>query len=82
MAVFAAEQSGHQNALAQGRADVVTWAKAVGAYAGITVEGTSVSFNRDDTARYYGTYYTPEDLIQRGAAGHPGADRLRLALSE
>ena len=36
IAVIASEQGGSQNALAQGRADVVTWSRASGAYAGIT----------------------------------------------
>jgi SH3 domain-containing YSC84-like protein 1 len=82
IAVFMADQSRTQNALAQGRADVVTWAKAVGAYAGITVEGTSVSFNRDDTARYYGAPYSLRDVIQRGVARNPNASWLRAALGE
>jgi lipid-binding SYLF domain-containing protein len=81
IAVFMADQTGTQNALAQGRADVVTWAKATGAYAGITVEGTSVSFNREGTARYYGTSYSLRDIIERGAARNAGANQLRAALS-
>jgi SH3 domain-containing YSC84-like protein 1 len=80
IAVFIQGQGAGQNAMAQNRADAVVWARAVGAYAGITVEGTSVSFNRDDTARYYGQPLTAEEVLQRGLGQNPGANQLRNAL--
>ena len=79
IAVIAAEQTGRQDGMAEGRADVVTWSRAAGAYAGITVEGTSVSFNRDDTARYYGRPITAADVL-RGRGRASGAERLRASL--
>ncbi len=80
IAVLAADKIGNQNAIAEGRADVITWSHASGAYAGITLEGTSVSFKPEETAQYYGQSLTAQDLLQRGRGRGTGADRLRAQL--
>ena len=64
----------------ENRASSGSWSRASGAYAGITVEGTSVSFNREDTARYYGSALGPEEVLLRARARAAGAERLRAAL--
>jgi lipid-binding SYLF domain-containing protein len=80
IAVFVTGPQSKQNAMTQDRADVVAWAHATGAYAGITVEGTSVSFDHDGTARYYGRPLTPDEILLHGAAYNASAERLRGAL--
>jgi lipid-binding SYLF domain-containing protein len=62
-------------------ADVIAWARANGAYAGITIEGTDVSFNVDATRAYYGRIVGARELLLEGAAAPRGADGLRLALA-
>jgi lipid-binding SYLF domain-containing protein len=77
--VFVVGQQDKQNALTANNADVVAWVHATGVYGGITVEGTSISFDRDATAKYYGRPLSPEQVFN-GAGNNPGANRLRRAL--
>ena len=77
--VFVVGQENKQNALTADTADVVAWVHASGVYGGITVEGTSISFDRDATAKYYGRPLSPEQVFN-GAAHNPHANRLRSAL--
>jgi len=49
------------------------------AYAGITLEGTDVSFNQGDNRTYYGRILGAPDII-RGEAVNHGADTLRQSL--
>ena len=70
----------NKSSITQDNADVVAWVHAHGAYGGINVEGTSISFDGDATAKYYGQSLTPDQVF--GGIGHnPGADRLRKALA-
>ena len=77
--VFNVGQENKQNALTSDNADVVAWVHAKGVYGGITVEGTSISFDRDATAKYYGHALSPEQVFA-GSPHHPGVGRLRAAL--
>ncbi len=79
VAVWVHGSEGPSNKTAQG-AEVIAWVRASGAYAGITVEGTSVSFNEGETRAYYGRLYSPEEIVVRYAAANPHADPLRAAL--
>ncbi len=70
----------NKNSLTADTADVVAWSHATGAYGGINVEGTSISFDGGATAKYYGQSLTPDQVF--GGAGHnPGAGRLKKALA-
>ncbi|MBI3517536.1 MAG: lipid-binding SYLF domain-containing protein [Proteobacteria bacterium] len=60
--------------------DVIAWARASGAYAGITVEGTDVSYNVGENRRFYGRIVSAEEIIN-GAAINPAADILRGSLA-
>lgn len=60
-------------------ADVIAWARASGAYAGITVEGTDVSYNVNENRAYYDRIVGAQDIIN-AAAINPGAEPLRQAL--
>ncbi|HZL58075.1 MAG TPA: lipid-binding SYLF domain-containing protein [Stellaceae bacterium] len=80
VAVFVVGDQNKPNAMTQDRADVVVWSRAAGAYAGINFEGTSVSFDRDGTAKYYGKPAAAEDVLLQGGFGNPAANPLRSAL--
>jgi SH3 domain-containing YSC84-like protein 1 len=79
--VFVVGQENKQNALTQDTADVVAWVHATGAYAGITFEGTSISYNASDTAKYYGQTVSPQDVVVNDSVKNPGADKLRSLLA-
>jgi lipid-binding SYLF domain-containing protein len=79
VAVFVQGAEHSRGKTSQG-ADVVAWVHANGAYAGITVEGTSVSFNRDESRAYYNKILSPEEIVFRGNAVNPGAEELRKTL--
>jgi SH3 domain-containing YSC84-like protein 1 len=61
-------------------ADVIAWARASGAYAGITLEGTDVSFNVNENRAFYGRIVGAPDIINGGVA-NAGAEPLRQALA-
>ena len=70
----------NKSSITQNNADVVAWSHATGAYGGINVEGTSISFDGGATAKYYGQSLTADQVFS-GAWHTPGADRLRKALA-
>ncbi|HXP13440.1 MAG TPA: lipid-binding SYLF domain-containing protein [Stellaceae bacterium] len=70
----------NKSSITQNNADVVAWSHATGAYGGINVEGTSISFDGDATAKYYGQPLTADQVFS-GAWHNPSADRLRKALT-
>ena len=80
VAVFA-EGTQHSNGKTSQGSDVVAWVRANGAYAGITVEGTSISFDRGANKNYYGRELSATDVTMDGRAHKTGADELRRAAS-
>ncbi len=62
-------------------ADVLAWVRASGAYAGITLEGTDVSYNVANNRAYYGRIVSTEEIFGLGTAANPGAEPLRDALA-
>lgn len=80
VAVFA-EGTQHSAGKTSQGADVVAWVRASGAYAGITVEGTSISFDRGGNRNYYGREWSATDITLDGRAHNRGADELRRALA-
>lgn len=77
--VFNVGQENKQNALTADTADVVAWVHAKGVYGGITVEGTSISFDADATAKYYGHRLTAAQVFNSTVHG-AGAGKLRNTL--
>jgi lipid-binding SYLF domain-containing protein len=57
-------------------ADIVVWASASGAYAGISLDGTVVAPDRGDDANYYGRPVTSADIVLRRAVRNPAATPL------
>jgi lipid-binding SYLF domain-containing protein len=80
VAVWVHGSEGPNNRSSQG-ADVIAWAYASGAYAGITLEGTSVKFDEGDNRGYYGTLYSAEEIVVRRVVTNPHANPLRAALA-
>jgi lipid-binding SYLF domain-containing protein len=81
VAVFVVGKEKGPNPESSTGADAIAWVKATGAYAGITVEGTSISFNTDDNRKYYNKTLNAEEIVLRGEAANPGAEPLRNALA-
>ena len=75
------EGTEHSNGRTGQGSDVVAWVHANGAYGGITVEGTNVSFNLDESRSYYRRTLNAEEIVVLGAAANPGADALRRVLA-
>lgn len=61
-------------------ADIVTFAKTRGLYAGISLDGSLLSANSARNRAYYGQSYGARQIVVDMAAHNPGADPLRAAL--
>jgi lipid-binding SYLF domain-containing protein len=63
------------------RADIVTFAKTRGLYAGASIEGSVLSTDAKGNAAYYGKPYTAAEVAVQMLANNPGANPLRKVLS-
>ncbi len=63
-------------------ADILSYAKAKGAYAGATFEGSVISSRDEWNAAYYGQKVLVEDIVRHQKVKNPGADALRTALAK
>lgn len=81
VAVFVVGEEKGPNPKTSTGADAIAWVKATGAYAGITVEGTSISSDTDSDRKYYNKTLNAEEIVLRGEAANPGAEPLRNALA-
>jgi lipid-binding SYLF domain-containing protein len=61
-------------------ADIIVWASASGAYAGITLEGSIVKPRNTYNENYFGRPLIPKQILN-GTVKNPGADSLRRALT-
>jgi lipid-binding SYLF domain-containing protein len=61
-------------------ADIVTFAKTRGLYAGVALDGSLLSTRSDWNRAYYGQNYAARQIVVDMAAHNPGADPLRGAL--
>ena len=60
--------------------DVIAWARAKGAYAGVTLEGSAIEPRADWNEAYYGQPIEPRDILLRGGEAEPRTAHLREAL--
>ena len=60
-------------------ADVVSFAKKKGAYAGVSVEGAVVRIDSESNRLYYGKSVRPTDIVLTDSVFNPGSMGLRLA---
>ena len=63
-------------------ADIVAYARARGLYLGVSLEGSLLSADSAGTRAYYGRDVSPREVVVGMAAHNPGADPLRLALTQ
>jgi lipid-binding SYLF domain-containing protein len=63
-------------------ADIVSFAKSKGLFAGLNLEGAVVKVNADANKAYYGKAVSPVDIIVKNAASNPGSAKLREELKK
>jgi lipid-binding SYLF domain-containing protein len=63
------------------RADIVTFSRTRGLYAGVSIEGSVLSPNTDSDVAYYGQPYNGPQIVVQMMANNPGANPLRATLS-
>ena len=60
------------------RQDIYYYAQTDGGlFAGISIEGSDISTRKKHNRAYYDASHSPADIVIRGRARNPGADRLR-----
>ncbi len=62
-------------------ADIVVWASASGAYAGISLNGSIIKPRSTWNEIYYGHAVSVMDIVTRNAVANPDSDRLRNDLA-
>ncbi|MCH8181565.1 MAG: lipid-binding SYLF domain-containing protein [Proteobacteria bacterium] len=62
------------------RADIYTYAKSKGLFAGISFEGAVITERGKLNRAYYGRRVSPEDIVIRRTVDNPNANRLRTSL--
>jgi lipid-binding SYLF domain-containing protein len=67
---------GASGAVAMVTADFLSFARAKGAYAGISLEGSVVKVNGDYNRTYYGRDVRPVDIVIARKVANPGASEL------
>jgi lipid-binding SYLF domain-containing protein len=64
------------------RADIVTFSRTRGLYAGVSIEGSVLSPDTDADVAYYGQPYNAPQIVVQMMANNPGANPLRATLSQ
>jgi SH3 domain-containing YSC84-like protein 1 len=60
-------------------ADIISYARQKGAFAGMALNGAFVSISNDSNQAYYGKPVRPTDIIVKGEIGNPKSLQLRAA---
>ena len=63
-------------------ADIIVWASASGAYAGLTLEGSLVKPRDSYNEAYYGRPVAVREILNNNGTHNAGADGLRRALAQ
>ena len=63
-------------------ADIVSYAKKKGAFAGMALEGAVVTVSDDSNAAYYGSAVRPGDILLKGEVSNPKSIPLRDAATK
>jgi lipid-binding SYLF domain-containing protein len=63
-------------------ADVVSFAKSKGLFAGLNLEGSMVKVSDDSNKAYYKKAASPVDIIVKKTVTNPGSDKLREELKK
>jgi lipid-binding SYLF domain-containing protein len=64
------------------RADIVTFSRTRGLYAGVSIEGSVLSPDTDSDVAYYGQPFNGPQIVVQMMANNPGANPLRATLSQ
>ena len=64
------------------RADIVTFARTRGLFAGVSIEGSVLSPDTASDKAYYGQPYSAPQIVVQMMANNPGANPLRATLSQ
>ncbi len=64
------------------RADIYTYAKSKGLFAGISLEGAVIAERGKMNRAYYGQSVSPEDIVLKRVVDSEGANRLRASLDD
>ena len=62
--------------------DFVAFARAKGVYGGLNLDGTVITANDDWNKAYYGKSVTAPDVVLRGTAQSPNADKIRADITK
>ncbi|MBW4022609.1 MAG: lipid-binding SYLF domain-containing protein [Proteobacteria bacterium] len=63
------------------RADIVSFSRTRGLYAGVSIEGSVLSPDTESDTAYYGQPYNAPQIVVQMMANNPGANPLRATLS-
>ena len=63
-------------------ADLVSFSRAQGAYAGLSLDGSMIKVNDDFNKDYYGKSVRPVDILVKKDVSNSGSARLRKALAK
>ena len=63
-------------------ADMVSFARSKGVYAGVSLDGAVISPDSGANAAFYGKLASPVDILVRGSAGNPAAAPLQQSLRQ
>lgn len=63
-------------------ADIVSFAKSKGLYAGMNLEGAMVKVSGSSNKSYYGKEASPLDILVKKAVSNPGSNNLRQELKK
>ncbi len=62
------------------RADIFSYARSKGLFAGVSLEGAAILSSKDWNASYYGRPVNPRDIVVNRTVDNAGASALRTAL--
>jgi lipid-binding SYLF domain-containing protein len=63
-------------------ADIVSFTRAKGAYAGVSLEGSVIKTRDKWNEAYYGKAVSPIDIIVKGSVSNPGSEALRASVAK
>jgi lipid-binding SYLF domain-containing protein len=62
-------------------ADIYTFTRSKGAFAGVSLDGSVVAISEEFNQNYYGQAVRPTDVIVQKKVSNPGSDKLRANLA-
>ena len=66
---------------AQMHADILSWSRSQGLFAGVSLQGATLRQDLDDNARLYGKKLRNRDIVENGVRAPEAADKLIALLN-